>query len=242
LARNGEIKKVAICDRGGIGEMIVTTTTALALRCPNCGKIQYRALSLFSFSAQKKVHLACECGQSLLMVSAKDQKTFYLQMDCLMCESKHLYHYSLKELWSSQIINLCCEETGLDVGFIGPREEVKKCIANQERSLKDMAEDLGFSDYFNNPEVMYEILDCLHKIAESGNLTCQCGNLQIEVEIFAERIELRCSSCGAVGVIEAETTEDMEAIKNTLEITLKPGSLLLHAIGKEKRSRRHSKK
>ncbi|MDH7576622.1 MAG: hypothetical protein QHH75_02125 [Bacillota bacterium] len=222
--------------------MLVSTTTALALRCPNCGKIQYRALSLFSFSAQKTVRFNCACGAPLLLISTKDRKIFYFQLECLMCEGRHILQYSLREIWSSRVISLTCEETGLEVGFLGPRDQVKKCIANQERSLREMAEDLGFADYFTNPEIMYEILDFLHKIAEEGNLSCQCGNLQLEVEIFAERVELRCSSCGALGVIDAESQEDLEAVKNTWEIRLKPGGLQVFGFRKVGRNRRRSKK
>ncbi len=222
--------------------MLVATTTALALRCPNCGKIQYHALSLFSFSVQKTIRFTCTCGAPLLLISTKDRRVFYFQLECLMCERRHLLQYFLKDIWSSQVLSLTCEETGLEVGFVGPREQVKKCIANQERSLREMAEDLGFADYFTNPEIMYEILDALHKIAEEGNLTCQCGNPQIEVEIFAERVELKCPSCGALGVLDAESRADLQTIQNSWEIELKPGGLQLLGLGKVRRSRRRSKK
>ncbi len=222
--------------------MLVVTTTAIALRCPGCGKIKYHSLSLFSFSANKSIQFACDCGETVLSISTRDRRVFYLQLECLMCEDRHFYQFLLREIWSSRVLSLVCGETGLEVGFIGPREQVKKCIASQERSLREMAEDLGFSDYFKNPEVMYEILDCLHQIAESGKLSCHCGNLQIEVEIFAERIELRCSDCGAVGVIDAESREDLDAIKNAWEIMLRPGKLQLVGASKERHHRKRSKK
>ncbi|MGD0152794.1 MAG: hypothetical protein ABSC17_03370 [Thermacetogeniaceae bacterium] len=222
--------------------MLVTTTTALALRCPECGKIKYHSLSLFSFSAQKTLRLSCACGTPLLLISTRDRKVFYFQVECLMCEGKHLLEFFLKEIWSGQVLNLVCSETDLDIGFIGPRDQVKKCIANQERSLQEMADDLGYTDYFANPEIMYEILDCLHKIAEDGNLSCQCGNQQVEVEIFADRIELRCEGCGAFGVVHAETRQDVDAVKKIWEIVLKPGGANMMGIRKEGRSRRRSKK
>lgn len=222
--------------------MLVATTTAIAMRCPGCGKIQYHALSLFSFSIQKSFRFTCDCGAPLLLVSTKDRKIFYLQFDCLMCDEKHFVKHRLKEIWSSRVTSLVCEETGLDVGFIGPREQVKKCIASQERSLREIAEDLGFADYFTDPEVMYEILDCLHKIAEDGKLSCQCKNLQIEVEIFSDRVELRCSNCGAIGVIGAESREEIETLKNVWEIRLKTGKVQMIGIGKSGGKRKRFKK
>jgi len=222
-------------------EMIIQTSNSVALRCSECGKIKYHTLSFFSFSRKKPVRFSCDCGAQLLSITTKNRKIYYLQLDCLMCETKHLYHLLFKDLWSCEVLPLFCDETGLEVGFIGPRQKVRKCIAKQERSLREMAEDLGFSDYFINPEVMYDILDDLHKLAAEGKLSCQCGNMDIEVEVFADRIELRCADCEALGVIAAETKEDEKAMKNIWEIVLKTGTLQWLCRGKAKNKRRKSK-
>ncbi|HAA89178.1 MAG: Uncharacterized protein XD63_1116 [Thermoanaerobacterales bacterium 50_218] len=222
--------------------MLVATDVAVALRCPNCGRIKFQGLSLFTFSAQKTVRFTCTCGTPLLVISTKDRRVFYIQLDCIMCEGRHLFQHTLREIWSSDVLSLACEETGIEVCFLGPPEEVKRCIEEQERSLKEMAEDLGFSDYFANPEVMYEVLDFLHNIAEEGKLSCECGNFQIEVEIFADRIELRCPGCGAMGIINAESEEDLETLKDTWEIRLTPGSLQFLRFGNIGGKKRRSKK
>jgi predicted RNA-binding Zn-ribbon protein involved in translation (DUF1610 family) len=222
--------------------VLVSTTTALALRCPKCGKIKYHSLSLFYFSAKKTLRLSCACGAPLLLVSTRDRKVFYFQVECLICEHKHLAEFFLREIWSGRVLSLVCSEADLEIGFIGPRDQVKKSIANQERSPQEMVDELGYTDYFANPEIMYEILDCLHKIAGEGNLSCQCGNQQVEVEIFAERIELRCSSCGSFGVIRAETRQDVKVMKKILEIVLKPGDVNMIGVRKEGRGGRRSKK
>ncbi len=221
--------------------MIIQTTNAVALRCPDCGKIKYHMLSFFDFSGKKPVRFSCDCGAQLLSITTKDRRLYFLQLDCLMCEMKHLYYYPFKDLWSSEVLPLYCDETGLEVGFIGPRSQVKKCIAKQDRSLREMAEDLGFSDYFENPEVMYDVLDDLHKLAAEGKLTCQCGNTDVEVEVFADRVELCCPDCGALGIVGAETKDDREAMRNTWEIVLKSGVLQWLCRGKTKDRRRKSK-
>jgi hypothetical protein len=159
-----------------------------------------------------------------------------------MCEGRHLFQHTLKEIWSPDVLSLACEETGIEVCFFGPPEQVRGCIEEQERSFKEMAEDLGFSDYFANPEVMYEVLDFLHNIAEEGKLSCTCGNFQIEVEIFADRIELRCPDCGAMGMIDAASEEDLDNLKDAWEIRLSPGSLQILRSGGIKKDRRRSKK
>ncbi len=222
--------------------MLVVTTTAIALRCPGCGRIKCHSLSLFSFSANKAIQFACDCGRTVLSVTTKDKRLYTFQVECLMCEGKHSYQFFLKDVWSQRLLSLFCSETGFEVGFIGPRHEVRRCIAEQERSLREMAEDLGFSDYFENPEVMYEVLDRLHRIAESGGLLCRCGNHHIEVELFAERVELRCPECGACGVIDAGSREDVDALRSIWEIVLQPGKLQFLGAGRAKSHHRRSKK
>lgn len=223
-----------------VSVMIIQTINVVALRCPECGKIKYHTLSFFSFKDNQPVRFSCDCGTQLLSIATKDRKLYYLQLDCLMCETKHLYHYLFKDLWSAEVLPLYCEDTGLEIGFIGPLQKVRQSIAQQEKSLREMAEDLGFSDYFANPEVMYEILDDLHKLAAEGKLSCQCGNMDVEVEVFADRVELRCPSCGALGIIGAETKDDLKAMKNIWEIVLKTGTLQWLCRGKA-RKRRKSK-
>ena len=70
---------------------------------------------------------------------------------------------------------------------------MRQSIARQEKSLREMV-DPGFR-LLCQSEVMYEILDDLHKLAAEGKLSCQCGNMDVEVEVF-EKVELRCPSWG----------------------------------------------
>lgn len=222
--------------------MLIATTCAVALRCPVCGKIQYGDLSLFAVAASKSLQFSCECGEPILSISTRDGKSYTLQLECLMCEGRHLWHYSRREIWSNRLLRLVCEDTGLEVGFIGPLGQIKKSVRQQERSLSQLAEDIGLADYFENPQVVYEILECLQQLAGSGKLTCTCGNRQIEVNLFPERVELRCSSCGAVAVLSTGSGEDLERIIDKGEIRLESGRPGKGDLSKDKRHRRHSKK
>ena len=68
---------------------------------------------------------------------------------------------------------------------------------------------------------MYEVLNCLHDIAEPGAVYCQCGNHDVEVDIFPDRLELHCKGCDSVNIIYAETEDDLNVIRkvDTIELT-----------------------
>ncbi|TYO96531.1 hypothetical protein [Desulfallas thermosapovorans] len=201
--------------------MIIDTDTLLAMRCPECGKLDYHNLSRFSFSGRKRVEIFCSCGYVKLVITSKDRKSFWLQVPCVVCESKHVHSFSSKMLWSERVNYLFCHETGLELGYIGPCDEVKAMAAAQQETMEALADDFEAEDeYFNNSEVMYEVLNCLHDIAEQGSLYCQCGNRDVEVDIFPDRLELHCKDCDSVNIIYAETDDDLRVIREVETIEL----------------------
>lgn len=201
--------------------MIIETGALLAMRCPECGKLDYHKLSRFEFGRRKKVEVACRCGFIKLVVNTKDRKDYMLQVPCVVCESKHLRSISARRFWSGEVNYLFCQETGLELGYLGPEEEVRQLAEAQEESIESLAGDFEGEDrYFNNSEIMYEVLNCLHDIAEQGSLYCQCGNLDVEVDIFPDRLELHCKECDSINIIYAETEEDLRVIKDVENIEL----------------------
>jgi len=125
-------------------------------------------------------------------------------------------------LWSEEVNYLFCQETGLELGYIGPDDEVKALAVAQQETMEALGDDFDAEDeYFHNSEVMYEVLNCLHDIAEQGLLYCQCGNQDVEVDIFPDRLELHCKDCDSVNIIYAETDDDLRVIKSvgTIELT-----------------------
>lgn len=222
--------------------MIINTSTILGVRCAKCGKLDFHAVSLFSFSGCNSVRVNCDCGAASVIISTTNKKKFSLKIDCGMCETTHIFYYTLKELWSSAVLTLACLETGLEIGYIGPKEKVKEAWQNQEKTLTDMVDDVGFSDFFDNPDIMYQVLERLNNISEKGLLECLCGNTNIDLEILPDRLELGCSDCGARGVIYAETKNDLLALKQLERIQLSEQEFILRSMDKPKKPRKQSKK
>lgn len=222
--------------------MIINTTTVLAMRCPKCGKMDLHAISLFDFAGSSSKKIVCDCGATVVIMGRKNRKNFSLQVNCGMCEVKHIYYHSLKELWSSYVMAFLCMETGLEIGFIGPKDKVKEAVRNQDKTLADLAEDVGITDFFENPDVMRQVLDWLYNISQKESLTCNCGNNNIDIEIFPDRLELSCGYCGNMGVVFGETKNDLLAVKKLHKIQLSEQGFKLQEIDNPKKPRRQSKK
>ncbi|WP_258358859.1 hypothetical protein [Moorella sulfitireducens (nom. illeg.)] len=204
--------------------MIIRTLNVLVLRCPSCGRLEYRGLSFFNFAGGRIWQVECSCGTPLLTVSRKKGKSFWLQYRCGMCDSVHIASYTRRELWSRELLTLTCKETELEVGFIGPREKVQRAVQYHNRAVDEAVRDLGFRDYFDETDIMYQLLSVIYHLAEEGRVTCGCGSENIEIEIFPGHLQLRCQACRAEKILPAATIIDLEQAEKLKEIRL-PGHL-----------------
>lgn len=213
--------------------MVISTGNVIAIRCSQCGSLDFHLLSLFSFGGTKKlIKIKCACGYPLITISTKDWKTFWLQPSCLMCEAKHVTYLSRRRIWSDDVEVLVCPETGVEMGAIGPKVKVQHYVQEQDKSLRQMAEDMGFGEYFDSPEIMYEVLDYLYEIAEDEKLYCECGNYQIDIDVFSDRLELKCSDCHCTATVYAESERDIKMIENSYEIKLTKNGFNFKKTGK----------
>lgn len=200
--------------------MLVATTAALAMRCLDCGRLEYHHLSRFSFPAGQPVDINCPCGSTKLVISTRDRSTYRLQIPCLVCEGEHLCELSGKVLWSGGVVTLTCPDTDLELGYVGKETEVKVLATRHEEEMEALVEEFGCDGYFHNAKIMFEALNCLHEIADRGALYCQCGNKKIEVDLFPDRLELHCKKCDSINIIYAETEDDLKVIQRVDSIEL----------------------
>ncbi|GAB6159056.1 hypothetical protein JCM39194_22560 [Desulfotomaculum varum] len=201
--------------------MLITTATTLAIRCPECGALEFHNLSRFALSGRGKLQISCSCGAFLLGVVSKSPGSYWLQIPCVFCETKHIREISGTRLWGRQPLHLTCPESGLELGYIGRAEEVKVLAESLDTGLEALMEELGYDDYFTNPAVMHQVMACLQEIADNGGLYCQCGNNHIEVDVYLDRLELHCKECDSINIVYAETEEDLQVIQqvDTIELT-----------------------
>lgn len=193
--------------------MLVSTQRSVALRCPLCGRLDFNQITLFDFSGRVPVRISCKCGFNKLIINTRNYKEFFLQLPCLICEEIHIIRFSRQDFLKKSTLILRCAETAQELGYIGARDSIERVIRQKQDDIESIINNLGFDDYFSNPQVMFEVLNHLHQIVEDNQLFCLCGNNHIEIDVFPEKLELHCPICQSLHIIYAETVEDLRVVK-----------------------------
>ncbi len=201
--------------------MPVLTEIVLAMRCPECGKMDYHKVGRFSIARGEPLNIKCACGAEIFNVTTQDRSQYRIRLTCVYCGGRHNHIFSGKKIWCAEdTIDFYCSETGLELGCIGPEAMVRKIIKGREKELESLVDEFGRDAFFHNSSIMHDVLLCLQDISEKGNLYCECGNYQIGVDIFPDRLELCCNKCDSVNIIYAENEEDLQVIQGLEEIEL----------------------
>ncbi len=208
--------------------MLVSTTTATALRCPECGKIEYNGISIFQFSGYASVVLICGCGTTLATLFSSNYRKFVLEIYCGMCTGSHKYFFAGKEIWSQGAAEiLYCEDTGLESGFIGSREEVNKAIKQLEYSAARL--DFGLNEEcLNDPDLTNQLLDSLFEKLDAGKLSCKCSsNTKLQVETLQDYVEINCQHCKSYTQVAIGSEEYLMILEQNNELQLTPKGLVV---------------
>ena len=194
--------------------MILTTNTTIAIQCSQCGELEFHALSLFAFSRRGRKDLFCtSCGLRLASITSRNRRQFNVAYVCAYCGETHYLRLSRHAIWRKEALPLACPVVGASAGYIGPKQKVTQACHEREKSIGELAVDLGYEEEFENPEVMLRILDHLHHLTKQGDLGCACGNRQLSYELLPDRIELYCECCEAVGVIYADSADNVRQVE-----------------------------
>lgn len=200
--------------------MLITARTAFALRCPQCGKMESTTVSRFSLSGGRSAHVTCSsCGAQKLTVGVRPGQV-WLQIPCYLCDGVHFHTFTPKQFWNSEVKPIICSETELQLGVFGAEEAAEAHARSVGSDLDRLLEDAAFSDYFDQPDIMYRVLELVHAMADDGNLRCVCGSRQISVDIYPERLELTCTECGQRKALPAESETDLTAVEQVAQITV----------------------
>lgn len=195
------------------------TQFTIAYRCAQCGKIEFRDISIFELSGKRSLKVQCEdCGHDSFIIYTKDYKSYRIQIDCVICKTPHIYYFSLGEISQEEPLIFECTEYELELCFLGEKRQVEQTVDKYEQSLEEFIDELGYDDYFVNSEIMMECVNILHDLAEQDHIHCECDKGEIGINLLSDRIELRCQDCHSVYIISAESRRDVEKLKDQQEI------------------------
>ena len=201
--------------------MLIEYKTTIAWRCPICGELSPDKVNIFDFAGNNRLDLKCDCD--FVKVSIERMKNKYsLEYTCIFCESRHSIIYSSEEFWSAEIKEIKCLNMEAELGYLGSKTKINNFLETEEE-LNHVLSELEVKDYFSQPEIMLSILDELQLIAQNSNLVCQCGNLDIDIEILPQEIRLICENCQGTTTINTATQEDLEVLKQMQKIRILEG-------------------
>lgn len=203
--------------------MVIGSQATLALYCQKCGNLMMHDLSRFALKTALPKQLFCSCGHCQATIVSAGSRQCLLSIPCVVCETDHLVTFDSQRFWRKNVDKVYCTEENLEMGFVGCRQAIRTMIDEHKREIDDLFSENACQDNEEtivNSQVMLEIINLVHDIAERGGIFCHCGGTTIEADILADRVEVICGHCGGRQVIPALKDSDVVKLKmnDTIEI------------------------
>lgn len=205
--------------------MVINTVATLALYCPRCGKLQMHDFSRFQMKQAAQQSLYCTCGQEQAKLTSVGSRQCLLDIPCVVCQTNHIICLDYHQLWQSGLEKIYCVQENFELGFSGSRQAIEDTIDIHLGEFKKIVSDMEqneYDEYIENPQVMFEVLNIIHDIAEKGEVYCRCGSQAIGAEVLPDGIELECAQCGGRQVIAAKSAKDLAQVEALTRIEIVP--------------------
>lgn len=202
--------------------MVIYGDRTLLTRCHVCGRLRQYHFNIFDISREKENEFNCKCGEENINLRLDGKNRVLIKVSCFTCQQKHIYRCSLKEFLIKENIFLCHGDT--KICYIGSDKGAANIIKNNQMDFGYILEEAGFDDYFNDFKIFAACLNRVEYLNDEGKITCECGNDDIIVDIFPDRLELRCLECGSIKIVYAENENDLKVLLNKDKIFMRKHS------------------
>ncbi|MEW6523184.1 MAG: hypothetical protein AB1445_06360 [Bacillota bacterium] len=197
--------------------MLIHTGTNVAMRCAKCSSVNVSQVSLFALSPHRASIAHCRCGARLFSME-REGRILYLRTRCRSCGEAHEFPFDARSFCQETWHEVACPVGGHPLAIVGQVAQGKAVAALPEEPPA-LDQDVA-DEYFEDPEIMYQTLNHLHDLAGGGGVSCRCGSPSAEVEIFPDRVVLRCASCGRYWMMHARDQNDLARLKKLPNITM----------------------
>lgn len=182
--------------------MIIDLKQIAAYICPFCSGISKRKLDIFQFSGKPALELFCHtqgCHEKCITIKPRKEK-YNIEIECPLCGDTHHFTVSQKTFWEKDLLTYQCPLSSMRIFYVGMRSDVEQALAHDAELLEEMSEQ--FSEEDDELNLIYEILECLQRLASTGKIYCSCGNEHVSMNLQGEQILLTCSRCSRKKTIE----------------------------------------
>jgi len=200
--------------------MAIPTTTVVGLGCSTCGYVDVYRVSVFLVNAHQSIAITCNCGKNLLNLSAREHKRVCVQVQCPFCEQPHSFLLNRSQVWGRKVIPLYCRATGQEIGRLGPEPEVTAGLNLDLKRTNLTTGMLPLSIFSEHSLALYDVMDRIIQMAEEEKIHCPCSQLDLEVEIFPDKIRLYCESCGAWSIVQIRSEGEGKGLPDQEKIRL----------------------
>jgi len=144
---------------------------------------------------------------------------FFVTVYCELCRKNHVLSIEYRRTGSTELRKLYCGENNLELGFVGSRRLIEQTLERHRSAVNRALPDLS-SPETENSQIMLDILNRVHDIAESGGVICRCGGEAIRAQVLHACIKLQCQNCGAHAIVSARNEADFERLESVQRIEL----------------------
>lgn len=212
--------------------MLINGCKTLVIRCRFCGRLEKYSVNLFSILENKEIKYRCRCGDVPISFRKTMDNQFQMRVNCFNCGKKHTIKLKLKDILIGTHIPCCFYGTNLC--FIGDEGRANQILLENQISIGRCETALYGEEYFNNFKVFSKALNHLSFLNSRGRINCNCGKSDIRVDLFPDRLELKCNNCNSVKIIFAETEQDLSILMKRDKISLREHNIsCIDSIGEE---------
>lgn len=122
--------------------VLKNTESTIAYRCPHCGSGILSLVGVFALSGDL-IKLKCDCGKSELQIQKCGDGKLRLTVPCMFCPKPHPYVFSHAAFFDESIYTIPCAMTGIDICFIGHKDDVLKALDDSEKQILDLLKQAG---------------------------------------------------------------------------------------------------
>lgn len=204
--------------------MVINGHKTLLVRCSDCGTAMKYDLNLFNISREIIMEFKCICGRKIASLKTTDYNDYYLKVDCFVCGQNHFHKLNLRQLFYEDHLYKCIGN--IKTCFIGCSEVANKILNIKNIELDEVISSAEYENQVNNFNIYLACINKLETLKREGKIYCECGNKGMTLELFSDRMELKCGNCNSVQIIYAETEEDLEVLLRKEQIYMKKNHIV----------------
>lgn len=212
----------------GVKYVIANDCWSIAIYCQRCGKIQIHELSYFE-QINKKTILRCSCGHHQATIVRTVSNRFQVEIPCVVCDFVHRENFIPKSLVKMKAEKIYCAKDHFELGYVGKKQKIEEILAFNKKRFALLNQENNESQ-IETQQILLDILNRLHDIAESDGINCQCGSKAIAADIIGNSVILECCHCGGYYIVPAKSIVDIDKINRIDQIDLMQGRFLIKNI------------